>query len=114
MKLSARNQLKGTIKEIEEGAVNAVVKIDIGGGNVIYATISMDAVKSLGLSVGKEACAVIKSTSVMLYPASRQRLGSICVADGCQYAIYFRADLQRGTPKICSISSKVKTIRDPS
>lgn len=66
MKLSARNQLKGTIKEIEEGAVNAVVKIDIGGGNVIYATISMDAVKSLGLSVGKEACAVIKSTSVMV------------------------------------------------
>ena len=66
MKLSARNQLKGTIKEIEEGAVNAVVKIDIGGGNVISATISMDAVKSLGLSVGKEAYAVIKSTSVMV------------------------------------------------
>ena len=66
MKLSARNQLKGTIKEIEEGAVNAVVKIDIGGGNIISATISMDAVKSLGLSVGKEAYAVIKSTSVMV------------------------------------------------
>ncbi len=66
MKLSARNQLKGTIKEIEEGAVNAVVKMDIGGGNIISATISMDAVKSLGLSVGKEAYAVIKSTSVMV------------------------------------------------
>ena len=66
MRLSARNQLKGTIKEIEEGAVNAVVKMDIGGGNIISATISMDAVKSLGLSVGKEAYAVIKSTSVMV------------------------------------------------
>lgn len=66
MKLSARNQLKGVIKEIEEGAVNAVIKMDIGGGNVISATISMDAVKSLGLSVGKEAYAVIKSTSVMV------------------------------------------------
>lgn len=66
MKLSARNQLKGTIKEIEEGAVNAVVKMDIGGGNIISATISMDAVKSLGLSVSKEAYAVIKSTSVMV------------------------------------------------
>ena len=66
MKLSARNQLKGTIKEIEEGAVNAVVKMDIGGGNIISATISMDAVKSLGVSVGKEAYAVIKSTSVMV------------------------------------------------
>lgn len=66
MKLSARNQLKGTIKEIEEGVVNAVVKMDIGGGNIISATISMDAVKSLGLSVGREAYAVIKSTSVMV------------------------------------------------
>lgn len=66
MKLSARNQLKGTIKEIETGAVNAVIKLDIGGGNIISATISMDAVKSLNLAVGKEAYAVIKSTSVMV------------------------------------------------
>ena len=65
MKLSARNQLKGVIKEIENGAVNAVVKLDIGG-NIISATISMDAVKALNLSVGKEAYAVIKSTSVMV------------------------------------------------
>ncbi len=65
MKLSARNQLKGTIKEIETGAVNAVIKLDIGG-NIISATISMDAVKSLDLAVGKEAYAVIKSTSVMV------------------------------------------------
>lgn len=66
MKLSARNQLKGTIKEIETGAVNAVIKLDIGSGNIISATISMDAVKSLNLAVGKEAYAVIKSTSVMV------------------------------------------------
>ncbi len=65
MKLSARNQLKGTIKEIETGAVNAVIKLDIGG-NIISATISMDAVKSLDLAIGKEAYAVIKSTSVMV------------------------------------------------
>ena len=56
----------GTIKEIENGAVNAIVKLDIGGGNIISATISMDAVKSLNLAVGKEAYAVIKSTSVMV------------------------------------------------
>lgn len=66
MKLSARNQLKGTIKAIETGAVNAVIKLDIGGGNIISATISMDAVNSLNLAVGKEAYAVIKSTSVMV------------------------------------------------
>lgn len=47
-KLSARNQLKGTVTEMNEGAVNAIVKIDIGGGNVISATISMASVKELG------------------------------------------------------------------
>lgn len=66
MKLSARNQLKGTIVSINEGAVNAVVKIDIGGGNVISSTISMDAVKELNLKVGSEAVAVIKATSVLV------------------------------------------------
>lgn len=66
MKLSARNQLKGTILEIENGAVNAIIKLDIGSGNIISATVSMDAVKSLNLAVGKEAYTVIKSTSVMV------------------------------------------------
>ena len=43
-KLSARNPLKGTVTEMNEGAVNAIVKIDIGGGNVISAAISMASV----------------------------------------------------------------------
>ena len=51
MKLSARNQLKGTILEIENGAVNAIIKLDIGSGNIISATVSMDAVKSLNLAL---------------------------------------------------------------
>ena len=66
MKLSARNQLKGEVVSIKEGAVNAIVGIKIQGGEVITATISMDSVKSLGLEVGKEAYAVIKATSVMV------------------------------------------------
>lgn len=66
MKLSARNQLKGTVVEVQEGAVNGIVKIDIGGGNVISSTISMSSIKELGLAVGKEAYAVIKATSVMV------------------------------------------------
>ena len=66
MKLSARNQLKGEVVSIKEGAVNAIVGIKIKGGEVITATISMDSVKSLGLEVGKEAYAVIKATSVMV------------------------------------------------
>ena len=66
MKLSARNQLKGTIVGIQEGAVNGIVKIDIGGGNVISSTISMNAIRELELEVGKTAYAVIKATSVMV------------------------------------------------
>lgn len=66
MRLSARNQIKGTIKAIEKGAVNGIVKIDIGGGNVISSTISMAAIEEMGLEVGKEAYAVIKATSVMV------------------------------------------------
>ncbi len=66
MKLSARNQFKGKIIDIQEGAVNGIVKIDIGSGNVMSATISMSAIKELGLEVGKEAYAVVKATSVMI------------------------------------------------
>ncbi|MBR4551624.1 MAG: TOBE domain-containing protein [Oscillospiraceae bacterium] len=66
MKLSARNQFKGKVVDIQEGAVNGIVKIGIGGGNVMSATISMNAIKELGLEVGKEAYAVVKATSVMV------------------------------------------------
>ena len=66
MKLSARNQFKGKIIDIQEGAVNGIVKIDIGGGNAMSATISMNAIRELGLAVGKDAYAVVKATSVMV------------------------------------------------
>ena len=66
MKLSARNQFKGKVVGIQEGAVNGIVKIDIGGGNIMSATISMNAIQELGLEVGKEAYAVVKATSVMV------------------------------------------------
>jgi len=66
MKISARNQLKGKVISIEPGAVNGIVKIDIGGGNVVISTISMGSINELGLEVGKEAYAVVKATSVMV------------------------------------------------
>lgn len=66
MKLSARNQLKGKVVEIKEGAVNGTVKIDIGGGNVISSVITMASIKELGLAVGKEAYAIVKASSVMI------------------------------------------------
>lgn len=65
MKLSARNQFKGIITHISEGAVNGIVTIDVNGSPV-SATISMAAIRELGLEQGKQAYAVIKATEVMV------------------------------------------------
>lgn len=65
MKLSAGNQLAGTVTKITKGAVNGIVVIDVNG-TPISATISMAAIEELGLEVGKKAYAVIKATSVMV------------------------------------------------
>lgn len=64
--ISARNQIAGAIQEIEVGAVNDIVKIAVAGGNTVSATISMDAVKELGLEVGQNAVAIVKATSVIM------------------------------------------------
>ena len=66
MKLSARNQLKGTVVEIQDGAVNGIVKIDLGSGNIISAVITMASIRELGLKVGGTAYAVIKASNVMV------------------------------------------------
>ena len=66
MKLSARNQFKGTIVEIQEGAVNGIVKLDIGGGNIISSVITMSSIHELGLQIGGTAYAVIKASNVMV------------------------------------------------
>ena len=65
MKLSARNQFAGKVAKVEEGAVNGIVTIDVKG-TPITATISMSAIKELGLAEGKDAVAVIKATEVMV------------------------------------------------
>ena len=66
MKLSARNQLKGTVVEIQDGAVNGIVKIDLGSGDIISAVITMASIRELGLKVGGTAYAVIKASNVMV------------------------------------------------
>jgi molybdopterin-binding protein len=66
MKISARNVLKGRIVEVQKGSTIDNVKIDIGGGVVLTASITREAVDSLGLAVGKDAYAVIKASEVMI------------------------------------------------
>ncbi len=66
MKISARNQLKGTVTNIEIGAVMAEVTVDIGNGNEVVAAITKHSVESLGLKVGSPVVAIIKSTEVII------------------------------------------------
>ncbi len=66
MKISARNSLKGTIKSIKKGMVNAEIILDIGNGVTITSVITMASVENLGLKEGMTAYAVIKSSEVMI------------------------------------------------
>lgn len=66
MRLSARNQLKGTVAVVTPGAVNAEVVLDLDGGGSIAATITLDSLKSLGLAEGNRATAIFKASSVIL------------------------------------------------
>ena len=66
MKLSARNVIKGTVKSIELGAVNAEVIIEIAPGIEMTSIITIKSCKNLGLAVGKEAYAVIKASNIMI------------------------------------------------
>jgi molybdopterin-binding protein len=66
MKISARNTLKGTVKSIEVGAVNTEVILEIAPGVEMTAIITKASAERLGLSVGKEAYAVVKASDVMV------------------------------------------------
>jgi molybdate transport system regulatory protein len=65
MQLSTRNQLTGTIADLDVGAVMAVVKIRLDGGEqVITSSVTRDAAIELDLKVGQPATVFIKSTEV--------------------------------------------------
>jgi len=66
MKISARNVLEGKIVEVVKGQTTAHVRIDIGGGKIVTASITNEAVDDLGLAVGKKAHAVIKASDVLV------------------------------------------------
>ena len=66
MKTSARNQFHGKITDVRHGAVNDEVEIEIAGGRKITAVITHESAKNLGLRLGVEAFALIKSSLVIL------------------------------------------------
>jgi molybdopterin-binding protein len=65
VKLSARNQLAGTVVEIRRGAAIANVVLDVGGQRLV-ASITVEAVDELGLTEGGPATAVVKASDVMV------------------------------------------------
>jgi molybdopterin-binding protein len=66
MKLSARNVIKGVVVSVTRGSTTAHVKIDVGAGTVITASITNEAVDELRLNVGDPAYAVIKASDVIV------------------------------------------------
>jgi molybdopterin-binding protein len=65
MQLSARNQLKGTVKSVKTGAIMAEVVVDVAGHELV-AEITKGSVDRLGIKVGDQVTAIIKATEIML------------------------------------------------
>ena len=66
MRISARNQLPGTVRAVIEGQVMAEVAVDVDGGHEVVAAITAESARRLGLAPGRRVVVVIKSTEVML------------------------------------------------
>jgi len=66
MKLSARNQIPGKIVKVTKGQTTSHVEIDVGGGTIVTASITNEAVSDLKLKKGDKAVAVIKASDVMV------------------------------------------------
>ncbi|PWV65547.1 TOBE domain-containing protein [Plasticicumulans acidivorans] len=86
MKLSARNQFSGTVKAIEVGAVNDEVVVAIGD-ETLTATLTKDAVTSLGLAAGAPVTALFKASAVILGAGAPGKLSARNVFAGSVSAI---------------------------
>jgi molybdopterin-binding protein len=66
MKISARNQLKGTVVDVKKGQTTAHIRIELGAGACITSSITNEAVDELGLAAGDKVTAIIKASDVMV------------------------------------------------
>ncbi|MBI1881406.1 MAG: TOBE domain-containing protein [Chloroflexi bacterium] len=66
MKISARNAFKGKVKQLQHGAVNSEVVIELPGGVEVVSIITKYSAEALELAVGQEVYAVIKASDVMI------------------------------------------------
>jgi molybdate transport system regulatory protein len=66
VRTTARNHLWGEVTRIFDGPVNAEITLTMASGKTVCAVVTHDSVESLGLAVGKQACAVFKASAVIL------------------------------------------------
>ena len=66
MRISARNQIKGTVVDVTKGATTSHVRVDIGSGQIVTSSITNEAVDELGIKVKDHVTVVIKASDVMI------------------------------------------------
>jgi len=66
MRISARNQIKGTVVEVKKGATTSRSRVDIGNGQIITASITNEAVDDLGIKATGAVTVVVKASDVMI------------------------------------------------
>ncbi|MBS0531578.1 MAG: TOBE domain-containing protein [Proteobacteria bacterium] len=66
MRISARNQIKGTVVEVTKGATTSHVRVDIGGGQIMTSSITNEAVDELGIKAKSAVVVVVKASDVMI------------------------------------------------
>jgi molybdopterin-binding protein len=66
MRISARNQIKGTVVEVKKGATTSHIRVDIGNGQIITSSITNEAVDDLGIKATGAVTVVVKASDVMI------------------------------------------------
>ena len=66
MRISARNQIKGTVTEVKKGATTSHVRVDIGNGQIVTSSITNEAVDELGIKTKDKVTVVVKASDVMI------------------------------------------------
>ena len=66
MRISARNQIKGTVVEVTKGATTSHVRVDIGNGQIMTSSITNEAVDELGIKANDQVTVVVKASDVMI------------------------------------------------
>ena len=66
MRISARNQIKGTVVEVKKGATTSHVRVDIGNGQIVTSSITNEAVDELGIKSNGHVTVVVKASDVMI------------------------------------------------